>query len=112
VGDDAEECVEHPVEVPSNVLREEAENQVAVFLKQTVFAAIAPIGDSICQVLRAIEGHSDTQFPTEQGVLCAATARSRSGSPFLVTASWIRVLGSGAEGAATTNTATRCRSNP
>jgi hypothetical protein len=49
------EGIQHAIEVPGNVLREEAENQVTLFLKQTVLAAVAPVRDGIGEVLRAIE---------------------------------------------------------
>jgi hypothetical protein len=41
--DDAEERVEHPVEVLGNVFPEEPQNQYSVFLKQAVPALIAPV---------------------------------------------------------------------
>jgi len=50
VGDDAQERAEDAVEIPGNVLREEAENHVALFLKWTVLVPITPVCDRICQV--------------------------------------------------------------
>jgi len=41
--DDAEERIEHPVEVLGNVFPEEPQNQYCMFLKQAVPALIAPV---------------------------------------------------------------------
>lgn len=65
-GDGPQDGIQHAVEVFGNVLREEAENQVTVFLKQTVLAAVAPVRDGISQVLRAIEFDGNAQLAAEQ----------------------------------------------
>lgn len=68
-----------PSRFSGNVLREKAQNQVALLLEQTVPAAIVPVGDGICRVLRAIEFDRDAQLAAEQVDFHLAPAVERDG---------------------------------
>ena len=58
----AENSVEHIVEMFADVLSEESQHDVAIFLKQHVLAPVATIGLGISQMLASVNLNRDARF--------------------------------------------------
>ena len=58
--------VEHRVQLLAHVLGQKPQNEIAVLLQQLVLASIAPVGDRIGEMLRAIQLHGDTRLSAQE----------------------------------------------
>lgn len=55
IGEHVQNVIQYPVEVPRDILGEEAQDEITVFLQELVFMAVAAIGNRVAEVLRAID---------------------------------------------------------
>lgn len=84
MGDDAEDRVQHTVKVPGDILREKPENQIPLFLKQSVLsiesADCRPEGarrTTRCEALPVIRlAHSEAAAGLEPSVLASFTTNA------------------------------------
>ena len=66
VGQRSEYLIENLGKSRAHIFREESQHEIAVFLKQGIFASIAPVSGSAGQVLAAVKFDYETRFRAKQ----------------------------------------------